>query len=133
MDESVRATDSGRQYRRHDAALAAFMASGGSRTEAGAHAKELRTRRTMRALLRCYPLGRALRYLESLRRVLIGEPKPLTPERHLEADVADRGEDLAETRYRVAPTRAHQEAWVRALYTEAAHDLELARDLEAQR
>lgn len=124
-------TDS-QQYRRQDAALTRFQALGGSRTAAGAHAKELRTWATARQLIACYPIARALRAIEDLRSYIADMIRPVTPQRILEADAADRNEDTAETRYLLDPNPGTKEHYIRALVAEAAADLALARDLKAQ-
>ncbi len=119
------------KYRRRDAALDRYVEAGGSRTLAGAHAKELRTRAAARQLVSCYPVARALRFIEDLRGRIAGAVEAVTGKRVLRADAADRAEDTAEIRFHVERTPAAREQWIRALCAEAAEDLALARDLQS--
>lgn len=61
-----------RKYQRPDRALEIYMAMGGSRTLAGAHAKELRTRdegvRLVRSYVAAGSIARALGYIDQLLR-----------------------------------------------------------------
>lgn len=133
MADSLRVTPGWGKSRRKDRGLHRYMEDGASSTMEGAHAKERRVRAAARQLVACYPVARALRFIESLRAQIVGVVRAITGQRLIEADHPDRLEDAAQTRFLIERTPAAKEQWIRALDQEAATDLELARDLEAQR
>lgn len=137
MSSNLSPRSSARQYRsprtvRVDASLSRYVAQGGSRTLGGAHQKELRTWQSARHFITCYAPARALRCLEDLRSHIADLIRPITPERFLERAEADRAEQGAELRFHLHPTSATKEQLIRTLAQEAAEDLALERDLEAQ-
>jgi hypothetical protein len=117
---------------RRDGALGKYVAQGGSRSLAGAHAKEIRTWATARHLLACYCSTRAARVIESLRACIPGVIRSVSPARVIDADAKDRAEDAAQTAYLVNPSPQTKETYIRALFAEAEASLALGRDLAAQ-
>lgn len=137
MGDTMPARTDARQYRtprsvRLDGALSRYVDVGGSTTLGGAHAKELRLKAEIRKLMACYDPARALRFLESARAFIRGVAQVVTPARKLQAHAIDQAENTAEKCYDLGPSPATKEQWIRALYAEAAADVALARDLEAQ-
>jgi hypothetical protein len=132
MGDTMSPRTGSRKYRRQDAALGRYVAEGGSRSLAGAHAKELRTWASARQLIACYCRARAERAIERLRACIAYVVRPVTPARILEVDAADRAEDAAEVAYLLAPNASTRETLIRAKHDAIAKDTELARDLAAQ-